>query len=87
MVKKEVVNLLQLTSGSRVSQSSRSVGQSVVHVLGFVFCFCFIGFLAFLGFSFLLGEGAGSFFFTLSFISKETSFCFELEDHGILLLF
>jgi len=56
--------------------------------LGFCFFFLFcVGFLAFSG-GFLLGEGAGSFFFTLSFILKETSFCFELEeDHGIPLLF
>jgi hypothetical protein len=52
------------------------------------FSFCFVGFLAFLGFfSFRGGGGWGAFSFTLSFILKETSFCFELEDHGILLLF
>jgi hypothetical protein len=86
MVKKEVVNLLQLTSGSRVSQSSRSVSQSYTFWALF-FVFVLLGFWLFWGFLFFWGRGAGSFFFTLSFISKETSFCFELEDHGILLLF
>jgi hypothetical protein len=75
MVKREVVNLPQLTYGSRVGQS---VGQSVSRTrFGLLFfLFVLLGFLAFLGFSF---GGGGWELFLYPFFNFKRKHLFALS--------